>query len=171
MRVLGIDPGRAGALALVESQAPERVLVVDMPVVTVRGKTLVAEDLLTEAVTRFAPDLACLEAVHAMPKQGVASMFSFGCSFGIARGVLAGLHIPRKLVQPLRWKRHFGISADKHAARLLATQLFPTCANLFTRRKDDGRAEAALLALYGALETPHARLAKSNLDSAPVWLA
>jgi crossover junction endodeoxyribonuclease RuvC len=85
-----------------------------------------------------------------MPKQGVTSSFNFGMAFGLVLGVIAGCKIPVALITPGEWKREFRIGADKQAARLLASRMFPIYAHSFARVKDDGRAEAALLSVYGA---------------------
>jgi crossover junction endodeoxyribonuclease RuvC len=76
-------------------------------------------------------------------------MFSFGFSAGLVDGVLAGLGIPTTYVTPQSWKRAAGLTSDKSAVRLRAAQLFPDMAKHFARVKDDGRAEAALIARYG----------------------
>ena len=83
-----------------------------------------------------------------MPGQGVTSMFSFGRSLGILEGTLAGLDIPYTLVTPQVWKKAMGANASKDGAREMAMRLWPSKSELFKRKKDDGRAEAALLALY-----------------------
>jgi crossover junction endodeoxyribonuclease RuvC len=96
------------------------------------------------------PDLVIIERVGAMPKQGVSSTFRFGKSYGVAIGVVAALKIPVHFVAAGVWKRHFNLPADKEAARARALQLWPGRAELFSRRRDHNRAEAALLARYGA---------------------
>jgi crossover junction endodeoxyribonuclease RuvC len=80
----------------------------------------------------------------------VTSSFSFGLSYGLVRGVLAAMQVPVSLVTPNEWKRSFRLGPDKNEARLIAARLFPANASYFTRVRDDGRAEAALLALFGA---------------------
>jgi crossover junction endodeoxyribonuclease RuvC len=90
-----------------------------------------------------------VEIVHAMPKQGVSSSFNFGMSYGVALGVIGALKIPVVHVSPTKWKKYFGLSADKEEARALAISKWPASLH-FRRKKDNGRAEAGLLALYGA---------------------
>ena len=85
-----------------------------------------------------------------MPGQGVSSMFRFGQTVGAIHMAVAAAGLPMQLVSPAVWKRHFGITAEKGKARSLASQRLPAAADMFTRVKDDGRAEAALIALYGA---------------------
>lgn len=96
--------------------------------------------------------MAVLEQVHAMPKQGVSSTFRFGQCYGALQMAVVGHGYEVHDVTPQKWKKHFGLSNDKGVSRSVASQRFPQCAELFKRVKDDGRAEAALMALYGAEE-------------------
>lgn len=156
---LGIDPGLKGAIALYDGRS---VRVWDMPAVHVKrggkNKTEVAPALVVQALRdadMLANSLGCeigrayLERVGAMPGQGVTSMFSFGRSLGILEGALAGLAVPYDYLSPAEWKRSVGIRDGKDASRLRAQELLPAQAELFARVKDDGRAEAALMAILG----------------------
>lgn len=153
MHVLGVDPGASGALAMIDTVLAALV-VADMPYAVVpvgaHRRKLVSETWLAETVRSWGPDVAWIERVHAMPKQGVSSSFSFGMHYGLVRGVLAAAGVPIHLVTPQEWKRNFRLGPSKTSARVTAAQLFPSNAGLFRRNKDDGRAEAALLALFGA---------------------
>jgi crossover junction endodeoxyribonuclease RuvC len=93
---------------------------------------------------------ALIEKVHAMPGQGVSSMFSFGRAAGIVEGVLAGLSVSFELIPPATWIKSMRTFGGKDGSRQRAQELFPDYAHLFARKKDDGRAEAALLACYAA---------------------
>jgi len=153
-RVLGIDVGAHGAIALV---AGSKLLDVhDMPAIKVTkaggkgSRTEISEGHLAQLIRELSPDVAWIERVGAMPKQGVASTFQFGIAYGIARGIVAALGVPTILVTPVQWKREFHLRADKQQARLLASRLFPDMADRFARIRDDGRAEAALIASFGA---------------------
>lgn len=143
--ILGIDPGASGALGIYYPEASELIAVEDMPVVD--GET----DFVTLAqrIATIAPDVAFIEHVGSMPGQGVASTFKFGASFGIALGIVAALKIPMHLARPQKWKKHFGLSSDKEKSRALALRYWPGT-DAFARKKDEGRAEAALIARYGA---------------------
>jgi hypothetical protein len=143
--IMGVDPGASGAVAFYYPKYPQRVAVYDVPIV---GKEINCSALM-QLVQTHAPEMAVIELVHSMPKQGVASSFSFGMAFGMVRGVVSGAFIPTHLVSPTKWKKHFGLDSDKEKARALAISKWPECAH-FNRKKDHGRAEAALLALYGA---------------------
>ena len=132
----------------------DALIVADMPGASVRvgkhNRRQVSEYFLADLLSRWTPDVAWIERVHALPGQGVTSSFSFGLSYGLVRGVLAGHGVPLSLVTPNEWKRLFRLSSDKNESRFMAARLFPTNAASFARVKDDGRAEASLLALFGA---------------------
>ncbi|MCQ4188856.1 RuvC family protein [Methylocystis suflitae] len=144
--ILGVDPGLAGAVAFYFPAHPELIAVEDMPVVAgeIDAATLAAR------IRQMAPDFAIVERAAARPKQGVSSVFKFGSSYGAVLGVIGALAIPSQLVWPCKWKKRFGLGADKEKARALALRLWPARAELFERKRDHGRAEAALLARYGA---------------------
>ncbi|WP_037449255.1 hypothetical protein [Sinorhizobium fredii] len=144
--ILGIDPGQGGALAFYFPEHTARISVHDMPVA---GDHVDAAGL-AERISQMRPDMAVIEAVHSMPKQGVASSFKFGRSFGVVIGVVAALGVPAHFVAPGRWKRYFRLPSDKDSARALALQYWPSNADRFQRKKDADRAEAALLARFGA---------------------
>lgn len=150
MRVLGVDPGLGGALALIETSL-DHLVVHDMPVAPsgTRGRREITPVLLANMIRALDPDVAYLELVHAMPKQGVTSVFTFGQGYGMLRGVLGALSVPTHLVRPEAWKRVLRLDQDKAGARAMAINLFPRHATLFARAKDHDRAEAALLAWVG----------------------
>jgi Holliday junction resolvasome RuvABC endonuclease subunit len=145
MRVLGVDPGAvSGAYALVTSMQNAIVLptVDDIPIVD--RQVNAAE--WSRIVKQLKPDVAVVEQVGSMPKQGVASTFKFGMGCGLIRGVLAGAGVPIISVTPAKWKRHFSLNSDAEKSRALAIRRFPTAP--LGRKKDHGRAEALLLALW-----------------------
>lgn len=144
--VLGVDPGVSGAVAFYSPGLPERIAVEDVPVA---GGEISAPHLAS-MIRRFAPSMAVVERVNAFPGQGVSSVFNFGRAYGDVRGVIGALNIPLHLVSPQKWKKHFGLSSDKDQSRALAVRRFPVVAEHFKLKKHDGRAEAALIALYGA---------------------
>jgi len=94
-------------------------------------------------------EIAIIEDVHAMPGQGVTSMFGFGVSKGLVIGMLHAFKCPVFTVPPAVWKGVYGLSSNKDASRALASKKFPNSSYLWTRKKDDGRAEALLLADFG----------------------
>jgi crossover junction endodeoxyribonuclease RuvC len=106
-------------------------------------------DALVRRVREMRPRLAIIERAGAMPQQGVSSTFKYGVAYGALRTVVALCNIPYQLVTPAKWKNYFRLDADKEKSRALAIQLWPGC-GFFSRKKDHGRAEAALIARYGA---------------------
>lgn len=153
MLILGIDPGLSGALAFLDI-ANDAVVVMDMPTVEVvrngKAKREVSAALVAEMVAGKGVTAAFVEKVSAMPGQGVSSMFSFGRSMGVVEGVLASYEIPTTLVTPQAWMKAMGVRAGKDGSRERAMQMFPQYASLFSRKKDNGRSDAILIAKYGA---------------------
>ncbi len=131
--------------------AQDRITVDDMPAAggDIDPATLFAR------IAQMRPDFAIVELVASRPGQGVASAFKFGCGFGMVRGVIAASGVPLHLVSPSKWKRHFGLDSDKEKSRAMALRLWPARSDLFGRKKDHGRAEAALLARYAAERIVH----------------
>lgn len=151
MIVFGVDPGFGGAIAELYPDTG-KLFVHDMP--TVPGQKGKVElnchavlDLLTTDGSQ--PATVWLEKVGARPGQGVSSMFRFGSQLGAIEMAVAACGHQLRWVTPSKWKAHFGLTADKGAARKVAMERFPAVASMFARVKDDGRAEAALIALYG----------------------
>jgi hypothetical protein len=140
--ILGVDPGTTGGIAFLFAN---RVVAEDIP--TAGGEVDV--DTLVRRVREMQPALAIIERANAMPKQGVASTFKYGVAYGALRTVVALCNIPYRLVTPGKWKAHFHLDADKEKSRALAIQLWPGC-GCFALKKHHGRAEAALIARYGA---------------------
>jgi hypothetical protein len=140
--ILGIDPGVHGGVAFLYSG---HVTADDIPVVG--GEVDV--DALVRRVREMRPRLAIIERAGAMPQQGVSSTFKYGVAYGALRTVVALCNIPYQLVTPAKWKNYFRLDADKEKSRALAIQLWPG-GGFFSRKKDHGRAEAALIARYGA---------------------
>lgn len=135
---LGIDPGKAGGLAVVSKGL---LYATNMP----EHPTLLAD--VVSGLTELYDLEAVVEKVHSMPKQGVASTFTFGTGYGVILGVLAALRVPTHHVPPSVWRvAVLGRGATKDAARAKAMDLWPSCSGQFARKKDDGVAEAALIA-------------------------
>lgn len=148
--IIGIDPGFSGAIAKLSSKGMLEIW--DMPIVADRKGRSVLN--LYELYELFSPKakedyVAVLEQVASRPGQSAPATFRFGQGYGVLEMGLAAHKIEKKTVTPAKWKKYFGLSKDKGASRGLAIERFPQYASLFKRVKDDGRAEAALLALYG----------------------
>ncbi|UGA37931.1 hypothetical protein JOS77_29010 [Chromobacterium haemolyticum] len=148
---LGIDPGINGAIAVLDGDS--LVEVHDMPVVELKsGKTTkrsVSPAMLANIMRQYPGAHVVVEKVGAMPGQGVSSMFNFGKSAGIVEGVCAGLGLPVSFVTPQQWQKRASRRDGKDGSRARAAELFPSQAGLFARVKDDGRAEAVLIAKFG----------------------
>jgi len=147
--VIGIDPGISGAIAVLRDGILD--FVIDMPTVEIAsGKTTkrhISAVTLALHLETYCKAHVVIEKVGAMPGQGVTSMFNFGRSAGIIEGVVAALRMPHTYVTPQTWTKAVGRAAGKDASRMRAMELFPAAkADLFKRAKDDGRADAALIA-------------------------
>lgn len=140
--ILGVDPGKSGALAWVQDGRLLRV--VDMPDLTGAALGALVMDLLLER----RPTVAVVESQVGRPGQSSSAMFTFARDYGVILGVLGAHAVPVELVTPASWKRAMRLSKDKSASRQRACELWPDHADLFARVKDDGRAEAALIALH-----------------------
>ena len=150
---IGVDPGLDGAIAVLDKDGG-LVQIYDMPTVEVKvGKSMkrkvapaaIASELL---IYLMGSCVAVVESVSARPGQGVTSMFGFGRSLGVIEGVLAGMSIPYELVPPATWVKHMRVAPGKGGSRQRAMEVWPAKASEFKRVKDDGRADAALIALY-----------------------
>lgn len=151
--VLGIDPGLSGAISIIDVRKG-LVDAIDMPTVEIKvGKSMkrrVAPEVIASELRTYAPyAVAYIEKVSAMPGQGVSSMFAFGEAYGLVRGVLAGMGIPCTAVTPAVWTKAMRVAGGKDGSRQRAMELWPDKAALFKRVKDDGRADAALIAQWG----------------------
>jgi crossover junction endodeoxyribonuclease RuvC len=147
---IGIDPGITGAIAAFIDG--ELLDVVDMPAAD--GSVIAAvlrSELVDFALAGFDDrPTVVVEKVHAMPGNGVSSMFRFGRAVGVIEGVVGGLGWPLLWTTPQAWKKPAGlIGKDKDAARLLAIETWPEHAAIFARKKDGGRADAALIGRWG----------------------
>jgi len=147
--VLAIDPGLTGAVAFYLPSNPKRVSVEDMPVVN--GE--VDPHALERRIKQLGPTVALIERQGPQPRDGCRPAFGIGSAYATVKTISAICHLPIHLVTPSVWKRHHGILAaadPKEASRALALRLFPASAESFSRKKDHGRSDAALLARFAA---------------------
>lgn len=165
-RIMGIDPGVAGGLCVIDTVACTMALL-PMPLEAgVKGKDKVSARGLIEAIRSADPDAAFLEDVFASPQMGVTSAFSFGDGFGCTRTAILSHDIALYLVRPQIWKSATKTPKDKKQATTRAAQIFPDAHKVFFGPRGgikDGLAEASLLCFYGAL-TLH------NMPSRPLSL-
>lgn len=156
MRILGVDAGQAGGLALIEDR--QLVSGIRMPTYKIRGKAVINSRAVIEWIngdwsefSRKGFDVAVIEAVHAMPRQGVSSSFQFGRMLGGIEAVVSSFGKPVHYVTPAQWKKAMGLSSDKQASIDAAKLMFGSAADeLLKYKADDGVAEAALIAAYWA---------------------
>jgi crossover junction endodeoxyribonuclease RuvC len=147
-RHLGIDPGLSGALAIIETinGLPLLVDAIDMPSTGTGAKARVDAIAAAKWIRKYAPSSAYVERAQAFPGQGASSGFSYGQAVGALEAVIALCAIPMILVEASVWKRQLHLPGkDKEAARQRALQLFPSQHELLARKRDSGRAEAALI--------------------------
>jgi crossover junction endodeoxyribonuclease RuvC len=160
VRILGIDPGLSGGVAVYFVDI-KRWLVIDLPTVGEGAQRRLNAPALRDWLGNPPPDHAFIESVQAMPSipdkfgirrgMGVASSFRFGRVTGAIEATVACCNIPITLVVPQSWKRFYGLrGSDKEASRALALRRFPTAASHLARKLDHGRAEAMLIAYFGA---------------------
>lgn len=151
--ILAIDPGASGALAFF-NVAAGTLDIIDMPTVEVKrnnkNKREISPQMLAALILGRGPTVAVLERVGARPGEASSFAYQFGRGVGMVEGVLAALHIPTEYVTPQAWQKAVGARDGKDGNRQRAAELFPAYAHLFARKKDDGRADAALMAFWRA---------------------
>ena len=163
MRIIGIDPGLSGAIAILEHKKVLNVF--DMPVMSEGKKnkkqlnSALLVSLLRENIVKDQEAVVVVEQVNAMPGQGVTSMFNFGQTFGAIKGICAALELPIFFVRPSKWKKHFElINSSKDSSRTKAIEMYPKLSNQLTKKKDVNKSDAILIARFFS-ET---RLAEEN---------
>ena len=153
MIIFGIDPGISGAICVLrEGKILE---VYEMPTM-IDGKKNKRQVNGAEVTNIFLKDLnnkykakVVVEHVSAMPGQGVTSMFNFGQSFGVLKGICAALKLPIYFVRPVKWKKHFNlIKTNKEASRTKVIEIFPYISSKISRKKDSNKADSILIAKY-----------------------
>ena len=153
MKVVGIDPGLSGAIAVLEEK---KVLALfDMPVMSEgkKNKNQLNSAQLVNILkenTKNDDDIAVVvEQVNAMPGQGVTSMFNFGQTFGAIKGICAALDFPIFFVRPSKWKKHFElINSSKDSSRTKAIEMYPKLSNQLAKKKDVNKSDAILNARF-----------------------
>jgi crossover junction endodeoxyribonuclease RuvC len=155
MRIVAVDPGTTGALAVLDGA--DVLLLEDLPVhmIGIAGRKALRAELDLHGLHRLLAERgpynhAFVERVAARPGQGVTGMFRFGMAYGAVLGVLSTMGIAMTMVLPRDWQRWAGCGPAPDAARQRACMLFPGSAELLSRKKDCHRADALLIAAYGA---------------------
>ena len=155
MLIIGIDPGISGSICFF--QDGKIVDVLEMPTMTegkknkkqVNGSQIVNEILEKIKELDKREIKVVIEQVSAMPGQGVTSMFNFGQSFGILKGICSSMQLPMYFVRPAKWKKYFNlINSEKDASRTRAIEIFHYFSNQLSRKKDSNKADAILIASF-----------------------
>ena len=153
MRIIGIDPGLSGAIAVLEDNKTKEIF--DMPVMAdgKKNKRQLNSAHLVKLIKDNIRDIdetaMVVEQVNAMPGQGVTSMFNFGQTFGAIKGICAAIGLPIYFVRPAKWKKHFElINASKDASRTKAIEMYPNFSEKLSKKKDVNKSDAILIARY-----------------------
>ena len=155
MLIIGIDPGISGSICFLDNG---KILdVIEMPIMTdgkknkkqVNGSQVYNE--ISKRIKQFEKNQirVVIEHVSAMPGQGVTSMFNFGQSFGILKGICTAMQLPMYFVRPTKWKKYFNLlNSEKDASRTRAIEIFPYFSSQLSRKKDSNKADAILIASF-----------------------
>ena len=155
MLIIGIDPGISGSICFLEDGIIKDVL--QMPTMTegkknkkqVNGSQIYNEISFRIKTYEKKNIKVVIEQVSAMPGQGVTSMFNFGQSFGILKGICSAMQLPIYFVRPAKWKKYFNlINSEKDASRTRAIEIFPYFSSNLSKKKDSNKADAILIASY-----------------------
>ena len=155
MLIIGIDPGISGAICFFEDGQVKEII--DMPVMAdgkknkrqINGPQTYNEIL--KRINKFQKKdiIVIIEQVSAMPGQGVTSMFNFGQSFGVLKGICSAMQLSMFFVRPAKWKKYFGlIKTEKDASRTKVIEIFPYISSELSRKKDSNKADAVLIASF-----------------------
>ena len=155
MLIIGIDPGISGSICFFEDGKILDVL--EMPTMTDGKKNKkqvngaqICNEISSKIMGIEKQNLrVIIEQVSAMPGQGVTSMFNFGQSFGILKGICSAMQLPMYFVRPAKWKKYFGlIKSEKDASRTKAIEMFPYFSSQLSKKKDSNKADAILIASF-----------------------
>jgi crossover junction endodeoxyribonuclease RuvC len=155
MLIIGIDPGISGSICFFKDG--NIIDVVEMPIMAEgkkNKKQVNGAQIFNEISKRISLDKkqnvrVVIEQVSAMPGQGVTSMFNFGQSFGILKGICSAMQLPVYFIRPAKWKKYFGlINSEKDASRTKAIEIFPYFSSQLSRKKDSNKADAMLIANF-----------------------
>ena len=153
MKIIGIDPGLSGAIAILENNKVLNIF--EIPVMS-EGKKNKRQlnsaqlvKLLKDNISKNEEVSVVVEQVNAMPGQGVTSMFNFGQTFGAIKGICATLDLPIFFVRPSKWKKHFElINSSKDSSRTKAIEMYPKLSDQLAKKKDVNKSDAILIARF-----------------------
>ena len=152
MRIIGIDPGLSGGIAILDDLKIFDLF--DMPIMSEgkKNKNQLNSAQLVNIIKKnivSGNTFVIVEQVSAMPGQGVTSMFNFGQTFGSIKGICAALNLPIFYVRPAKWKKHFElINSSKEASRTKVIEMYPSISDRLSRKKDVNKADAILIASF-----------------------
>ena len=153
MIIIGIDPGITGGISVLENKKVIEVYDTPTMIDGKKNKRQVngaqVSNIIREKINQGKDIIVVVEHVNAMPGQGVTSMFNFGQSFGVIKGICSALGLPIYFVRPTKWKKHFNlINTNKEASRTKAIEIYPDISSKLSRKKDSNKADAILIARY-----------------------
>ena len=153
MIIFGIDPGVSGAISVLENKKVIEMFDTPTMIDGKKNKKQVngaqVANIIKERLDGEKEIAVVVEHVNAMPGQGVTSMFNFGQSFGVIKGVCSALSLPIYFVRPTKWKKHFNlIKTNKDASRTKVIEVYPEISSSLSRKKDANKADAILIARY-----------------------
>ena len=153
MRIIGIDPGLSGGIAILDDLKIFDLF--DMPIMSEGKKnknqlnSAQLVNIIKEHIIKKDDTFVIVEQVSAMPGQGVTSMFNFGQSFGVLKGIFSAMQIPMDFISPVKWKKHYNlINTQKDSSRTKAIEFFPYISSQLSRKKDANKADAILIASF-----------------------
>ncbi len=153
MKIIGIDPGLSGAIAILENNKVLNIF--DIPVMSEGKKnkrqlnSALLVNLIKENINKEEEVAVIVEQVNAMPGQGVTSMFNFGQTFGALKGICAALELPIFFVRPSKWKKYFElINSSKDASRTKVIEMYPKLSSQLSKKKDVNKSDAILIARF-----------------------
>ena len=155
MLIIGIDPGISGSICFFEDG--KIIDVIEMPTMTdgKKNKRQVNGSQIYNEISKRINNIekqnirVIIEQVSAMPGQGVTSMFNFGQSFGILKGICSAMQLPMYFIRPAKWKKYFSlINSEKDASRTKAIEMFPSFSSQLSKKKDSNKADAILIASF-----------------------
>ena len=155
MIIIGIDPGISGAICFFQDGQISEI--VEMPVMAEGKKNkrqINGQQIYNEIYSRIDKIskkniTVVIEQVSAMPGQGVTSMFNFGQSFGVLKGICSAMQLSMRFVRPTKWKKYYGlIKAEKDASRTKVIEIFPYISSQLSKKKDSNKADAILIASF-----------------------